>query len=362
MALFQKFPWTDEHQLNLDWILRFLRSLHGGSPGSVLTKASNKDYDWTWQPGGGGGTSDYDSLSNRPQINGVTLTGNKTTLQLHINDIYIVTYGVTLSTEVESAYQAGKVVMCQYGSRWYILTQRTNSVAHRFSCIVQNVNYSLVLSNNTWSTTTSTMAVSSSVHSVPSGGSTGQVLTKNSNSNYDLSWTTPSGGGTPYTSNPAPLGTASPGSSDDYARGDHVHENIIYWATYGTTTSAELEAAYQAGKVVMCDYNSQIYILAVRTSATSHRFMGLKQDALPTLIVSNNNWTSGNRTVPLLTSTVPQPLGTASAGSGTECARSNHVHAMPSAADVGAIAAPASPTAGQVLMWDGSAWVAANLP
>lgn len=27
----------------------------------------------------------------------------------------------------------------------------------------------------------------------------------------------------PYTSNPAPLGTASPGSSDDYARGDHVH-------------------------------------------------------------------------------------------------------------------------------------------
>lgn len=28
-------------------------------------------------PGGGGGTSDYDALTNRPQINGVTLTGNK---------------------------------------------------------------------------------------------------------------------------------------------------------------------------------------------------------------------------------------------------------------------------------------------
>lgn len=27
----------------------------------------------------------------------------------------------------------------------------------------------------------------------------------------------------PYTSNPAALGTASPGSSDDYSRGDHVH-------------------------------------------------------------------------------------------------------------------------------------------
>lgn len=33
------------------------------------------------------------------------------------------------------------------------------------------------------------------------------------------------GGGSvsPYTSNPAALGTASPGSSDNYARGDHVH-------------------------------------------------------------------------------------------------------------------------------------------
>lgn len=34
---------------------------------------------------GGSGTSDYDSLSNRPQVNGVTLTGNKTTSQLGIS-------------------------------------------------------------------------------------------------------------------------------------------------------------------------------------------------------------------------------------------------------------------------------------
>lgn len=32
--------------------------------------------------GGGGGTSDYDALSNRPSINGTTLTGNKTAAQL----------------------------------------------------------------------------------------------------------------------------------------------------------------------------------------------------------------------------------------------------------------------------------------
>lgn len=34
--------------------------------------------------GGGGGTTNYDALSNRPKINGVQLTGNKTSADLHI--------------------------------------------------------------------------------------------------------------------------------------------------------------------------------------------------------------------------------------------------------------------------------------
>ena len=43
---------------------------------------------------------------------------------------------------------------------------------------------------------------------------------------FDVMDGTGGGGGTgpsPYSSDPAALGTASPGSSDDYARGDHVH-------------------------------------------------------------------------------------------------------------------------------------------
>ena len=32
------------------------------------------------------------------------------------------------------------------------------------------------------------------VHNVPSGGTSGQVLTKNSSTDYDVSWVTPSGG------------------------------------------------------------------------------------------------------------------------------------------------------------------------
>ena len=54
-------------------------------------------------------------------------------------------------------------------------------------------------------------------------GTSGQVLT--SDGQGGQSWQTPQSGGSvsPYTSNPAALGTASPGSSDNYARGDHVH-------------------------------------------------------------------------------------------------------------------------------------------
>lgn len=39
--------------------------------------------------GGGGGTSDYDQLQNRPQINSVTLTGNKTSSGLGLQDTLI---------------------------------------------------------------------------------------------------------------------------------------------------------------------------------------------------------------------------------------------------------------------------------
>lgn len=58
------------------------------------------------------------------------------------------------------------------------------------------------------------------------GGHRVTVTDKNGAHNFDVMDGTGGGGGTgpsPYSSNPAPLGTASPGSSNDYARGDHVH-------------------------------------------------------------------------------------------------------------------------------------------
>ncbi|MBO5967256.1 MAG: tail fiber protein [Clostridia bacterium] len=57
----------------------------GGTSGQILAKASNDNYDVEWitpSGGGGTGTDDYSGLSNKPQINGLTLTGNKTSEEL----------------------------------------------------------------------------------------------------------------------------------------------------------------------------------------------------------------------------------------------------------------------------------------
>ena len=50
----------------------------------------------------------------------------------------------------------------------------------------------------------------------------GKYLKTNSETGA-LEWASGGGGADPYTSTPAPLGVASAGESDNYARGDHVH-------------------------------------------------------------------------------------------------------------------------------------------
>lgn len=44
--------------------------------------------------GDGGGTTDYDSLENKPSINNVSLTGNKNTVDLHLTDSTLSEEGV----------------------------------------------------------------------------------------------------------------------------------------------------------------------------------------------------------------------------------------------------------------------------
>lgn len=77
------FPGTNLQDINLDWILKKISALRGGRTGQYLCKNSDKDFDFGWKTGGGGGgTSDYLDLDNKPAINNIELIGNKTASDL----------------------------------------------------------------------------------------------------------------------------------------------------------------------------------------------------------------------------------------------------------------------------------------
>ncbi len=87
------FPYTDFNKINLDWILECLSHMVGGATGTYLKKKSDADFDFEWASGGGGGgTSNYNDLINKPQINGNTLSGNKTSSQLGITAVALGAY------------------------------------------------------------------------------------------------------------------------------------------------------------------------------------------------------------------------------------------------------------------------------
>ena len=86
---------------------------------------------WGHQGGGGGGTDNYNDLSNKPKINDITMEGNKTAAQLNLVDLKGIqaysamptspTNGTTVMyTGSEGAYLTGAVYRFQSGS-WTML-------------------------------------------------------------------------------------------------------------------------------------------------------------------------------------------------------------------------------------------------
>lgn len=67
----------------------------GGTVGQVLSKKSNEDNDVEWV-NQSGGVSSYNNLTDKPQINSVSLSGNKTSQQLGLQDQLV--SGTTIKT------------------------------------------------------------------------------------------------------------------------------------------------------------------------------------------------------------------------------------------------------------------------
>lgn len=154
-------------------------------------------------------------------------------------------------------------------------------------------------------------------------------------------------------------------ASSTYAVGDLVlHEGQLYECSTAISTAEEWTAAHWTAKTVADEVSSLKGGITEITTGTSEDI----GKALSPKTVSSGKvteWqyvaTGGGGSSPSPYTSNPAALGTASAGSSDDYARGDHVHPMPTAANVGAIALPVSPSSGDFLVYNGSAWVAQSL-
>ena len=106
-----------------------------GTSGQVLTTDGNGGRTWTTvQGGGGGGTLDYTQLNNKPQINSITLTGNKSLSDLGIaaaNSVINATDLTVTSNAVNLVSYVTTPGIYKVPSNCWIYTDSTSSTANR---------------------------------------------------------------------------------------------------------------------------------------------------------------------------------------------------------------------------------------
>lgn len=93
------------------------------------------------------------------------------------------------------------------------------------------------------------------------------------------------------------------------------------------------------------------------------RQSGIQFGSSTTQYLANNGTWQNVPSVPSAATATPSDLGTAAVGSSAKYAKEDHVHNKPtySANDVGAIAAPSSPTVGDFLVYTSNGWAAQSL-
>ena len=162
--------------------------------------------------------------------------------------------------------------------------------------------------------TSSKYAKEDHVHKMPTASDVGalpsstSIPSKTSDLTNDSGFITSADIPAAATETPENLGTAAVGTSTKYAREDHVHTKPTYSKSDVGLGNVDNVKQYSA-------------------------------DNPPPYPVTSVNGSTGDVTIsiPSASSTTPSDLGTAAVGTGTTWARSDHVHKMPSASDVGAL-------------------------
>lgn len=314
--------------------------------GDVLTYDSNSSAWIAAAPGGGGSSDIY--LITLDQYNMPTNAVSDIEDAIDAGKLLVI---VKDESNGDTAFSYAEIYKGEYDATTLDLYLTAYSEHDAITTKAWVAHYTYTYASTSWS-----MTDSDTYHyTVPSGGTTGQVLAKKTNSNGDTEWVTPSGGSTE-----------------------------VYYITLDsnlepTNTPADILAAFNAGKVLITtrttndDTTYYGYVVNLQDlSGGEYIFEYLEamnyssklRLTLRGLIWDGASWDDGaSDQVDLrASSSTPANLGTAAVGSSTDYARADHIHNMPSASDVGAIALPSTPSTGQVLTWSGSAWVAQSLP
>lgn len=147
-------------------------------------------------------------------------------------------YGTTTAAEIRDAIDNDYLCMCEYADGTYYLTDATSNVFYFTSVDKTNSNIKRLCCNNgIWTNATVQLQNKLTFDNTPTQSSTNPVT---------------SGG----------VYTALQGKDN------------VFWATYGSTTNAEINSAISTGKVVACRYQNRDYYL-MTTGSTSKQFVCL---------------------------------------------------------------------------------------
>lgn len=252
--------------------------------------------------------NDYDELIDKPSINGVELSGDKTTEDLGIDagvkswngqtgDVVYTppappvtsvngeTGDVVLDAEAVGALPDDTVIPSKT-SQLNNDSGFVNAAGAAAAAPVQSVN------GQTGVVT---------VEEVPDGGATGQVLTKKSDADGDTEWKTPAAVPTKVSQlqndsafvNAAEAAAAAPVQSVNGQTGAVTIDDEIFVAIYNTTTYADVLAAYNAGKTVFAKKDQTIYVLG-SYNGTQFDFYSGRFQSTDRIGVTSSGWTAGN--------------------------------------------------------------------
>lgn len=208
------------------------------------------------------------------------------------------------------------------------------------SDITTALGYTPGTSNLTLGNTSTTAAAGNHTH-------TTTIATTNNTENIILAYDTKyqlTAGGTNYIFKMPAASSGGTTSSESDPIFSASSAATIFIATYGITTYANVQTAYNAGKTIFAVKDGAVYPLQNYSSDTFNFYKLNSLASAHRIYVNSSNWgtgslalvntvngNSGAVTISIPqgeSSTTPQPIGTAAVGSATTWSKSDHVHSI----------------------------------